>query len=336
MASTVFRRVDSKRSLRFSRRETLSGLPSVLAIFTCVSLRVPQFPQSHFLANQLCRPARDLRALGGAQFLHFVLQNDWHGYVLVFFVRDRCSSNLSSAFAMSRRRPTCLPRSGGTALRFGSNAKATRHTPSAASKGRSSARRGSSHKSDCLSETLHFNPTLYIRCQFIQMKSTHPHTPALLLRISCAVFLAGLPLSAHVSRDWAALATIPTLTVGAEIEVKTTDSKRYHGDFKSVDPEVLVMTTPSGEERLPNASVSRVSIKKIGHRGRNTLIGLGIGAAVGVIWGAIGDSNAGCKGFCISLSPWGKIIGATGGGLTGTIVGAVLPTGGWRTVYQAP
>ena len=40
MASTVFRSVDSKRSLRFSRRETLSWvIPRVLAIRTCVSLR---------------------------------------------------------------------------------------------------------------------------------------------------------------------------------------------------------------------------------------------------------------------------------------------------------
>jgi len=40
MASTVFRSVDSKTSLRFSRRETLSWvIPSFLAILICVSLR---------------------------------------------------------------------------------------------------------------------------------------------------------------------------------------------------------------------------------------------------------------------------------------------------------
>jgi IS5 family transposase len=40
MASMVFRRVDSKRSLRFSRRETLSCvMPGFYAIRICVSLR---------------------------------------------------------------------------------------------------------------------------------------------------------------------------------------------------------------------------------------------------------------------------------------------------------
>ena len=40
MASMVFLRVDSRRLLRFSRRETLSWLiPSVLAMWVCVSFR---------------------------------------------------------------------------------------------------------------------------------------------------------------------------------------------------------------------------------------------------------------------------------------------------------
>jgi hypothetical protein len=167
------------------------------------------------------------------------------------------------------------------------------------------------------------------------MKSTHGYVSAVLLRVSLVVFLAVSPLAARVSHDWASLANTPSLTVGAEIEVRTTDSKRYEGDFKSADADVLVMTTPSGEERMPHASVARVSIKKIEHRGRNTLIGLGIGATAGLIFGLIVDSNAGCKGFCLSISPWGKVVGTTGGGLIGTIVGAVLPTGGWRAVYQA-
>jgi hypothetical protein len=60
---------------------------------------VPQFAQGHLLGDQFGGAGLDLLALGGTQFLHFFLQRDWHGYIPFFFIRDRCSSNLSPAFA---------------------------------------------------------------------------------------------------------------------------------------------------------------------------------------------------------------------------------------------
>src|ERR1700730_15639692 len=88
----------------FEARNTVLGDPERLGhLYLRELARVPQFAQGHFLSNQLCGAGLDLLALGGAQFLHFVLQRDWHSYVPFFFVRDRRSSNLSSAFAMSWR-----------------------------------------------------------------------------------------------------------------------------------------------------------------------------------------------------------------------------------------
>jgi hypothetical protein len=51
IASTVFLKVESRRSLRCSRRETLSWvMPSSLRQFA----GAPQFLQGHLLLNQLC------------------------------------------------------------------------------------------------------------------------------------------------------------------------------------------------------------------------------------------------------------------------------------------
>ena len=88
----------------FKARNTVLGDPERLGhLYLRELARVPQFAQGHFLGNQLSRAGLDLLALRWAQFLHFVLQRDWHDYVPCFFVRERRSSNLSSAFAMSWR-----------------------------------------------------------------------------------------------------------------------------------------------------------------------------------------------------------------------------------------
>jgi hypothetical protein len=137
------------------------------------------------------------------------------------------------------------------------------------------------------------------------------------------------------ARDWASLGQTPAISAGTEIEARTTDNKRYRGRFKAAGDDALVMTTASGEQRLARATVSRVSVKKPGHRLRNTLIGLGIGAAAGLTLGAVADAR--CTGNCVEgKRPLGKEIGTLLGSLIGTIIGAALPAAGWREVYRAP
>jgi hypothetical protein len=76
-------------------------------------------------------------------------------------------------------------------------------------------------------------------------------------------------------------------------------------------------------------------VKKTAHRLRNTLIGLGIGAAAGLILGTVADAR--CTGKCVEgTTPLGKEVGTPLGALIGTIIGVALPTGGWREVYRAP
>ena len=64
----------------FEARNTVLGDPERLGhLYLRELARVPQFAQGHFLADQLSGAGLDPLALGRAQFLHFVLQRDWHG-----------------------------------------------------------------------------------------------------------------------------------------------------------------------------------------------------------------------------------------------------------------
>ena len=142
-------------------------------------------------------------------------------------------------------------------------------------------------------------------------------------------------MSGQPARDWASLVHTPAFTAGVEIEARTTDNKRYRGAFKAAADDALVMTTASGEQRLARATVTRVSVKKPGHRLRHTLIGFGVGTATGLTLGAIADAR--CTGKCVEgNTPLGKYAGTAFGAVIGTIIGVALPAGGWHEVYRAP
>jgi hypothetical protein len=156
-----------------------------------------------------------------------------------------------------------------------------------------------------------------------------------LIPVCVAVAACSASICAQPARDWASLGHAPEISAGAEIEARITGNKRYRGQFNAADGDALVMTTASGEQRLTRATVLRVSMKTPGHRGRNTLIGLAIGAAAGLTLGAVADAR--CTGKCIEGNrPLGKEVGTPLGALIGTIIGVAIPTGGWREVYRAP
>ena len=158
---------------------------------------------------------------------------------------------------------------------------------------------------------------------------------ARLTSISVAAALFSGSLHGQPAHDWASLGHTPAIFQGAEIEARTTDNKRYRGQFKAADDEALVIIIGANEQRLARANVSRVSVKRQGRRLRNTLIGLAIGAAAGITLGAIVDAR--CTGKCIEgKTPLGKEVVTPFGALIGTIIGVALPTGGWRVVYRAP
>jgi hypothetical protein len=89
----------------------------------------------------------------------------------------------------------------------------------------------------------------------------------------------GLALAAPASNTWESLGR---LNSGAPIEVVTND-RAEKGEFVSSSTESLTIRTRRYEQRFARAEVVRVVSRAQSRRARNALIGVGVGAAVGLI-----------------------------------------------------
>jgi hypothetical protein len=153
------------------------------------------------------------------------------------------------------------------------------------------------------------------------------------LNRSTAVLLA-LTLTAAAqapAQDWSSAKALP---VGTEVRISA-GSRTVSGQIQSVTDDALTVNSGKGQEMFARQEIARVSVRKRGHRGRNALIGLAVGAGAGAAIGAATDTT-GCKGSCIFQVSKGEAagVGAAVFGAIGALVGAVIPTGGWREVYK--
>ena len=147
-----------------------------------------------------------------------------------------------------------------------------------------------------------------------------PRTAVLLIP-----FLSLLANGQTVPSRWA---DVTAITAGTEIRVDTAASKAIQGKVASVTDSTLVIKMKTGMQSFEQADVRGVSVKKKGHRLRNTLIGLGIGTGAGLGIG-VGATN-GCSEFLCGVA----IAGVTGiGAVSGTVTGLLWRTGGWQPVY---
>ncbi len=115
---------------------------------------------------------------------------------------------------------------------------------------------------------------------------------------------------------------------GTEVRVAAGASKPIRGKLESVTDSSLTVTYATGTQSFQRPDIQSVSVKKKGHRWRNTFIGLGVGTAAGLGIGAAQAS--GCTDFLCELAI--PVYGAIGF-IAGTVTGLVWPTGGWRQVY---
>ena len=138
-------------------------------------------------------------------------------------------------------------------------------------------------------------------------------------------FLSLLATAQSVPSRWA---DVTAITAGTEIRVDTATSKAIQGKVASVTDNTLVITLKTGMQSFQQTEVTSVSVRKKGHRLRNTLIGLGVGTGAGLGIGA-GATN-GCSELLCGIA----IAGVTGiGAVSGTVTGLLWRTGGWRPVY---
>ena len=143
-----------------------------------------------------------------------------------------------------------------------------------------------------------------------------------------SMLLFALDLTAQ-SQPWS---NVKALSPGTEIRIRGPHPSAVRGTLLSVTDESLVLNSSAGQEMFTPQQVNRVSIKKQGHRARNALIGLGVGAGTGLVVGAVDDQH--CAPNCFLGKNLSKTVFTPLGAILGILIGAVIPTGGWRDVYK--
>ncbi|HEY3744347.1 MAG TPA: hypothetical protein VGL53_31100 [Bryobacteraceae bacterium] len=150
---------------------------------------------------------------------------------------------------------------------------------------------------------------------------------------AAALILFAAQLSAQPG-DWM---RVQGIAPGADVRVDVAGGhgQEVHGNLQSVTADSLVVNANgSGPQTFARQDITRVSIRKADHRTRNALIGLGVGAAAGLVIGA--SSRCDNCLFSNGTNTGRIVVGAiTGvGALVGIVTGAVIPTAGWRAVYK--
>jgi hypothetical protein len=148
-------------------------------------------------------------------------------------------------------------------------------------------------------------------------------------RLGALLALAATAMAAQTSvTNWDA---VKALTAGTPVRIAA-GSSTVRGKIDGVTDDALTMTSGKGQQMFDRPQVSVVSVEKPGHRKRNTLIGLAAGTGAGLGIGIAGRS----KPNQLAIIPnYAITAGSTvAGALIGTIVGVVIPTGGWREIYR--
>ena len=148
-------------------------------------------------------------------------------------------------------------------------------------------------------------------------------------RLLLFICILGLSSSSFAQTKDTSWSNLSGLKAGQEIQIVEANSKKDSGVFVSVSDSAISFTDALGERSVLRQDVRQIKLRKPNHRLRNTLIGTGVGAGTGAAlfagaWSTSGWGGTGRAG----------VVGAGIGGLTGTIIGAVIPTHGSITVYR--
>lgn len=141
----------------------------------------------------------------------------------------------------------------------------------------------------------------------------------------CLLAISGVSNAQSGQSSWANLSG---LRAGQKIQIDEMNSKKHSGIFESVADSAISIRDTSGEMSVQEQDVRSVKLLSSGHRLRNTLIGTGVGAGAGAgIAAAAWESSGFLRG-----KGTGAAVGAGLGGLTGLIVGVLLPS--HDTIYR--
>src|SRR5438552_17437502 len=124
--------------------------------------------------------------------------------------------------------------------------------------------------------------------------------PRLVCLTAIFVVMAATAAAEVNATDWN---TVKALATGADVRI-TAGSRTVHGKVLRVSDESIVLALGKSQEMFPQQDVLRVRLRGDSHRGRNSLIGLGGGAAIGAIAGAATHED--CTGFCLFYTSRGQ------------------------------
>ena len=146
-------------------------------------------------------------------------------------------------------------------------------------------------------------------------------------RLAALFALLATTLAAQTT-DWN---TVKSLAAGTQVRI-TVGPRTLRGEILRATDDALVIASNKGQEMFDRPQVSTVSLRKPSHRGRNTLIGLVAGAGGGLGIGLAARAKPGQWEF---ISNEAVVAGFTAAGaIVGTLVGVIIPSGGWRAIYQ--
>jgi hypothetical protein len=153
-----------------------------------------------------------------------------------------------------------------------------------------------------------------------------------LARVVAVLLVFALAAAQSSAQNWNSVKTLP---VGTTIRISV-GSRTVGGEVQSVTDDSLAVNSGKGQEMFTRQVITLVSMKKKGHRLRNSMIGLGIGTGAGIGIGlGVGHANDCSSGFLCGIdTAAGGALGGAIGLVGGAVVGALIPTGGWREVYK--
>lgn len=122
------------------------------------------------------------------------------------------------------------------------------------------------------------------------------------------------------------------LNPGQRVQVVLVNAQSHQGKFAGFSGQALSLTSKDNEVAFNRDQVLRVSMLDNGKRKRNTMLGLGIGVAAGLVGGGLlykRLNNDGATQEATNL-----LLGITGGAAAAGV--AIGRTGGFRVIYRAP
>jgi hypothetical protein len=135
--------------------------------------------------------------------------------------------------------------------------------------------------------------------------------------------------AAHAqAADWN---PVKALTPGTQVRISA-DSRTLNGTIDRVTDQSLAVTSGSSQQTFDRQHVSVIWVKRGGHRKRNALIGLAAGTGAGLGIGLAARSRSGQLQIVSNTAVAAAFTVA--GALAGTVIGVVIPTGGWHEIYR--